>query len=536
MAHETHEVTNQPPPFPETNLFTSDRVLGEALRREGAEWAEPRLTAFGKAVGSREAVAWGFQANENSPILRTHDRFGNRIDEVEFHPAWHEIMRLSIAHAAHSLSWTERRPGAHVARAALGMLASQNESGHLCPLSMAHASIPVLRMEPEIAAVWEGKVLSTKYDSNGRPPGEKTGVLIGMFLTEKQGGSDVRANTTRAVPVRGLEYSLTGHKWFCSAIMCDAFLVTAQAQKGLTCFLLPRWTPEGKRNAFHLQRLKDKMGNRSNATAEVEIDGALAWRVGEEGRGIPTIMEMVTHTRLDCAIGSVANMRQALVQALHHTAHRAAFGRKLADQPMMRNVLADLCIESEAATALMMRMARAFDRRDEEDPFLRLATPVGKYWICKRAPAFVGEAMECLGGSGYIEESILPRLYRETPVNSLWEGSGSVICLDALRAMTKEPECVDAFRAEVRLASDHRVRTYLDRLDADLARPEESGLRRLIERMALALQASLLVRHSPPAVADAFCASRLAGDSGVAYGTLAGGTDFRAILERAAPR
>jgi len=534
MNPATHSVFNQSPPLIDTNLFTSDLALVDAVRREGAAWAIANLEEFGRLVGSREAIAWGSQANEFTPVLRTHDRWGNRIDEVEFHPSWHEWMRLSVGARLHDLPWMDPRPGAHVARAALFFLASQTESGHLCPISMTYSSIPALRREPHVAAIWERRILSGQYDPRCRPATEKTGVLIGMAMTEKQGGSDVRANTTRAVSVDDREYLLTGHKWFCSAPMCDAFLVLAQAPGGLTCFLLPRWTPDGTRNRFFLQRLKNKLGNRSNASSEVEFDDAFAWRIGEEGRGVATIIEMVTHTRLDCVLGSAALMRQAMVQALHHARHRSAFGKKLLDQPLMRNVLADLALESEAATLLALRLARAFDRRQEEGPFQRIATAVAKYWICKRAPVHVGEAMECLGGNGYVEESLLPRLYREIPLNSIWEGAGNVICLDVLRAMGKEPEAVEAFRAEIRLGSDTRLDEFVRTLDADLARPEESKARRTVERMALALQASLLLRHSPSALSDAFCASRLAGDWGRAFGTLPG-IELGAILSHAAP-
>jgi putative acyl-CoA dehydrogenase len=537
----THEILNQPAALVDYNLFSTDQVLGECLRREGGGWACERAHEFGRLLGTEEVIRWGFQANENPPVLQTHDRFGHRRDEVEYHPAWHELVGLSARYALHCLPWLEPQPGAYVARCALMMLASQNEAGHLCPVSMTCAALPVLRLEPALAREWEPRMLSTSYDPRFRPAPDKSGVMVGMAMTEKQGGSDVRANTTRAEPVPGArsgrEYLLTGHKWFCSAPMCDAFLVLAQAPGGLSCFLLPRWTPEGEPNRFQIQRLKQKLGNRSNASSEVEFDGARASLVGEEGRGVATIIEMVSHTRLDCVAASTGGMRQAVVQALHHARHRTAFGRLLAEQPLMRHVLADLCIESEAATILMMRLARAFDAQqkvEQERGFARLATAVAKYWICKRASAHVGEALECLGGNGYVEESILPRLYREMPLNSVWEGCGNVICLDVLRAIIKEPGSIDSLRAEILLAAgaDRRLDAYISVLEQDLDQPLEVGARRLAERLALALQGSLLVRHSIPAVADAFCASRLLGDWGHAYGTLPTGSDFQAILER----
>jgi putative acyl-CoA dehydrogenase len=538
-AAGTHAVVNQPPPLVDYNLFATDRVLAEALEREGAGWARPRLEEFGRLTGTEEAIRWGFQANENPPVLRTHDRFGHRIDEVEFHPAWHSLMRLSIEHGLASLPWTEAQQGAHVARAALMLLASENEAGHTCPVSMTYAVVPALRKQPELAQEWEPYIETLKYDPRARPVAEKSGALMGMAMTEKQGGSDVRANTTLAEKISDSEYLLTGHKWFCSAPMCDAFLVLAQALGGLTCFLLPRWSPDGQRNRFHIQRLKSKLGNRSNASSEVEFQEASAQRLGEEGRGLATIIDMVQHTRLDCVIGSASLMRQALVQAIHHARHRKAFGDFLVDQPLMQNVLADLALESEAATVLMMRLARAFDARDAdagERGFARLGTAAAKYWVSKRGPSQVNEALECLGGNGYVEESILPRLYREAPLNSIWEGSGNVICLDILRAMHKEPEAVESVRAEIRLArgSDRRFDKFAGMLEKDLKQPvAEVEARLLAERLALALQASLLIRHSIPEVADTFCGSRLSDESGRAFGTLPPSTNFEAILNRA---
>ncbi len=541
----THEVQNQPPPLEGYDLFATDRVLGDALEREGAGWARERLQRLGVEAGG-EAMVWGRLANANPPILRTHDRFGHRIDEVEFHPAWHELLRLAVHHELHGLPWRDARPGAHAARAALFYVLAQAEAGHGCPISMTYSAVPTLRAQPELAAEWEPRIVSNRYDARVRPAADKTGVLFGMAMTEKQGGSDVRANTTRARALGrggpGCEYEVTGHKWFCSAPMCDAFLVLAQAERGLSCFLLPRWRPDGTRNRFHLQRLKDKLGNRSNASSEVEFDGAWARMVGEEGRGVPTIIEMVTHTRLDCVIGSASGMRQAVAQATHHATHRRAFGKRLVEQPLMQNVLADLAVESEAATVTMMRLARAYDdgaHDERQRSFARLATAVSKYWVCKRQPPLVAEALECLGGNGYVEESILPRLYREAPLNGLWEGSGNVICLDVLRAMGRNPEAVDAFFAEVGPVggADARLDAFVEALRGELSdfSAPELRARRLVERLALALQGSLLVRHGHPAVAEAFCASRLAGDHGAAFGTLPPGVDCATIIERARP-
>jgi putative acyl-CoA dehydrogenase len=481
-------------------------------------------------------VEWGRLANENPPRLRTHDRFGNRIDEVEFHPAWHSLMRTSVEHGLHALSWREPRTGAHVARASLFLLAAQVEAGHTCPISMTHAAVPTLRVQPELAAEWEPVLTATEYDFGLRPAGEKRGLLCGMAMTERQGGSDVRANTTRARPLGDGEYELTGHKWFCSAPMSDAFLVLAQAEGGLSCFLLPRLLADGTCNGFSIQRLKDKLGDRSNASSEIELDRARAQLVGEEGRGVPTIIEMVNHTRLDCVLGTAACMRAAVEQATHHAAHRSAFGRLLAEQPLMQNVLADLCVESEAATLTAMRLAGAYDR--EERAFARIATAVAKYWVCKRGPGHAAEALECLGGNGYVEESGLPRLYRQQPLQSIWEGSGNVICLDVLRALERNPETREAYLEECRLASgaERRLDACLTSLEPELLSPTEADARRLVERMALALQASLLVRFGNDDVADAFCASRLDGDGGLAYGTLPGGTDAAAIIDRHRPQ
>ncbi|HCU25791.1 MAG TPA: isovaleryl-CoA dehydrogenase [Deltaproteobacteria bacterium] len=535
----THEVLNQPPPFENTNLFTSDAALQSSLVREGAGWAEDELSQFGELIGKSEIIRLGFEANQFPPVLKTHDRFGNRTDEVDFHPSWHALMKISIEHGLHAAPWATPKPGAHVARAAKVFLMAQVEYGHLCPVSMTYSVIPALRKQPDLAAVWEPFIVSNHYDPRMAPPAQKKGALLGMAMTEKQGGSDVRANTTQAVPAGsggpGAEYLITGHKWFCSAPMNDAFLILAQAPGGLSCFLLPRWKPDGTRNVFRIQRLKDKLGNRSNASSEVEWENSSAWLVGEEGRGVPTIIEMVNHTRLDCVISSAGMMRQAFAQALHHSRHRSVFGRKLIEQPLMKNVLADLCLESEAATLLTMRLARAYDRPQEESDFRRLATALAKYWICKRASVHVGEALECLGGNGFVEESILPRLYRETPLNSIWEGSGNVICLDVLRAAMREPESLDAVLHEIHSAKEARLQRYCKGLVSDLqvlkTAEGEFFARRIVEKLALALQASLLLRHGRAPVAEAFLQSRLEGDRGLVLGTLAKTADFSNILE-----
>ncbi len=538
----THEVTNQPPPLVDYNLFEADRVMSEAIRREGADWAEGRISEVGALAGSERLQRWGVEANENPPRLRTHDRYGHRVDEVEFHPAWHELLKLSVEHELHALPWRDPQPGAHVARGAAFMCFSQAEAGVGCPVSMTYSVIPALRHQPEIAEEWEPRFLSTAYDPRNVPVTEKPGALAGMGMTEKQGGSDVRANTTIARPLNGggpgAEYELTGHKWFMSAPMCDAFLVLAQADGGISCFLFPRWLPDGTRNSFRLQRLKDKLGNRSNASSEIEFDGAWARLVGEEGAGVRTIIEMVNHTRLDCSLGAATGMRAGVVQAIHHARHRSTFGKLLVDAPLMQNVLADLAVESEAATIGALRLARSYDESlagdDQAQAFKRIANAVLKYWTCKRAPSHAVECLECLGGNGFVEESGMPRLYREAPLGSIWEGSGNVQCLDVLRAMVKNPESVDAFFAEVSEGSDPRLDPYVSALRKDLGDMTgiESRARSLVERMALALQGSLLIRFGDEAVADAFCASRLGGDWGQVFGTLPNGTDFTRIIDR----
>jgi putative acyl-CoA dehydrogenase len=539
----THEVGNQAPPFENVNLFETDRALAEALEREGGGAFRSRVAAFGALVGSAHAQALGRDANRNEPELRTHDRSGHRIDEVAFHPAWHEVMRLAMAAAVHNLPWREPEPGAYVARSALHLLLAEVEAGSCCPLTMTFACVPALRYEPAIAAAWEPAILGTEYDPRLVPLAEKRSALVGMAMTEKQGGSDVRANTTRAEAAgTDGEYRLTGHKWFCSAPMSDAFLTLAQTGRGLTCFLVPRVLPDGTRNVFAIQRLKDKLGNRSNASSEIEYRGTRALRLGEEGRGVRTILEMVHHTRLDCVTGSAGLMRRALAEAAHHAAHRSAFGRGLAEQPLMRSVLADLALESEAATALGLRLARAYDEASGDPQaraFARIATAVAKYWVCKRAPAMIYEAMECLGGNGYVEESILPRLYREAPVNAIWEGSGNVICLDVLRATVREPESVPALLAELRLArgAHPAFDAACASLERDLADPAdaEARARSVVERMALALQASILLR-AVPAVGEIFCAARLGERPGLTFGALAAGVAKGAVLDRILPR
>ncbi|MCX5530550.1 acyl-CoA dehydrogenase family protein [Streptomyces sp. NBC_00006] len=543
MAGSTHTVTNQPPPLTGYDVYSADAALVGGVRRHlapdllaevGAE-----LELLGRTAGSTQAQEWGRLANENPPRLRTHDRYGHRIDEVEFHPAWHRLLGKGVS-AGLTSAWT--RPGGHLRRAAAFLVWSQVEAGHLCPLSMTHAAVPALRAEPELAAVWEPLLTSPVYDSGLRPAGQKAGALFGMAMTEKQGGSDVRANTTRAVPLsEDGAYTLTGHKWFCSAPMSDGFLVLAQTGAGLTCFLVPRVLEDGTRNPFALQRLKDKLGNRSNASAEVEFDGTWARRVGEEGRGVRTIIEMVSATRLDCVLGSAALMRQAVAQATHHCAYREAFGAKLVDQPLMSNVLADLALESEAATTLALRLAAAYDDGGEQErAFLRIAVPAAKYWVTKRCTPLVAEALECLGGNGYVEESGMPRLLRESPLNSIWEGAGNVQALDVLRALQREPQALNAFLIEIGKArgADHRLDAAVKDLLTELGDLDgiEARARRIAERIALVLQGSLLARYGPDDVSDAFCAARFGGDRGAGFGTLPHTLDLTALAERARPQ
>jgi putative acyl-CoA dehydrogenase len=542
MSPVTHEVVNQPPPLVGHDI-AADSALLEGVAREGAGWAADDLHRIGKLGGQAEPQRWAEEANTHEPRLVTHDRYGHRVDEVEFHPAWHRLMEVAVSEGLAASPWADQRTGAHVARAAGMFTWSQVEAGHSCPISMTYAVVPALRNAPELAAVYEPLLTAREYDPGLRAPATKRGLLAGMGMTEKQGGSDVRANSTTATPAEDGTYRLRGHKWFTSAPMCDLFLVLAQAPAGLSCFLVPRVLPDGERNSFRIQRLKDKLGNRSNASSEPEFDDTVGWLVGDEGHGVRTIIEMVAMTRLDCVTGSASGMRAALVQAAHHARHRSAFGGPLIGKPLMRNVLADLAVESEAATALALRLAGAVDRGvrgdAQERAFSRLAIAVGKFWVCKRQPAVVGEALECLGGNGYVEESGLPRLYRDAPLNSIWEGSGNVQALDVLRAMRRDPGSLDAFRAEVAAAAgaDRRLDTAAERLAALLGDGDdlESDARRIVERMAVVLQGSLLVRHAPGAVADAFCASRLGGDWGHTFGTLPRGVDTAAIVERAMP-
>jgi putative acyl-CoA dehydrogenase len=546
MSHKptflTHEVHNVPEPVPAHNAWTSDQALRDAVTREGGGWAEAQLSAYGAQAGG-ELMELGRLANAHRPQLRSFDRGGRRLDEVEFHPAYHEVMRQAMAHGVHSFSWQhEAQVGAHVARAGLVYIGAQPEAGTSCPLTMTHAAIPALRHAPALAADWIPRIMANAYDPRQLPMAQKTALTIGMGMTEKQGGSDVRSNTTRAHRQADGSHELVGHKFFFSAPMCDAHLVLAQADGGLSCFLVPRLLPDGTRNAVHIQRLKDKLGDWSNASSEVEFLGATAYLVGAEGRGVATILEMVSLTRLDCILGSAALMRQALVQALHHTAQRAAFGRKLVDQPLMRNVLADLALESEAAVALAMRVARAVDaapRHPQEAALARLATAVGKFWVCKRAPAMVNEAQECLGGIGYVEENIMPRLYRQAPLNSIWEGSGNVQCLDVLRALHKEPAVRDALFTELTAATGQNA-SFDRHLLALIAAFEDSATlevrsRQVVQHMALALQSAVLIRAGNAAVSDAFCNSRLGSTPGLVLGTLGAGTAFDQIIARAMP-
>jgi putative acyl-CoA dehydrogenase len=548
-------LSNQVPPLAGYDVADDDALLAAAAR-EGAGWAAGDLHTLGRLAGSAATGEQARLANEHPPVLRTHDRWGNRIDEVEFHPAWHELMATAVGHGLHAAPWAGQRPGAHVARAAKFYVWAQAEPGHGCPISMTYAAIPALRHAPELAGRFEPLLTARRYDPGLRPPETKDGLLAGMAMTEKQGGSDVRASTTRAEPAPGAgpgAHVLTGHKWFCSAPMCDLFLTLAYAPGGLTCFLLPRVLQDGERNGLRIARLKDKLGNRSNASAEIELDGALAWPVGEAGRGVATIIEMVSATRLDCVVGSAAGMRLATVVAVHHARHRQAFGQELIAQPLMSCVLADLVLESQAATVLALRLAGAADRAQRGDAaegaLLRVALPAAKYWVCKRTPAHAAEALECLGGNGYVEESGMPRLYREAPLNSIWEGSGNVTALDVLRALARAPGSADALLAELDLATGGdpgldaataQLRQLLAGLETATGPQAQYRARRLAGLIAVTLQAALLVRHGGGPVADAFCASRLGpataggpSSPGAPFGTLPDGLDTTAIVERA---
>lgn len=545
-GYATHEVLNQPGAFHNYDAYRGDAALGEAVRTFGGGWAEAKLAKAGGIVGSEHLQLLARQANRHLPELRTHDRFGNRIDVIEFHPAYHELMSLIYGTETHSLAWTERgRPGAQVARGALSYLWNQGENGICCPMGMTFAAAAALAHDSALEAEWMPHILKAAYDPRPIYAKAKTGITVGMAMTEKQGGSDLRATITTARPATsargsGAPYLLTGHKWFFSVPMSDIFLTLAQAEKGLSCFIATGWLPDGARNRLKLQRLKDKCGNKSNASSEVEFHDLHATMLGGEGRGIRTIIEMAHLTRLDFAIGSSGLMRQALSQAIHHTSHRRAFQRTLVDLPIMRNVIADLAVESEALMWMSMRLAAALDRA-QDDPrealLSRVATPIAKYWACKRAPAFVVEALECHGGNGFIADHLMERLYREAPLNGIWEGTGNVICLDVLRAMQREGETVGAFLDEVREArgENHRLDAFTDALEARLMRLSEFEpvARRVIEMMAFALQASLMLRYSTPAMADAFCATRLDGDWGQAFGTLPAGLDTHAIITRA---
>lgn len=542
---QTHDVFNQTPPLEDYDAYSGDTALREGVAREGAGWAEERLRRWGALTGSAQVIEWGFLANEHRPSFHPHDRYGHRVDLVKYHPAYHELMGMALREGIHSDPWTDPKPGAHVARAAMSYLQAQVEAGHGCPLTMTFAAVPTLRLTPAVAQEWLPKVLARDYDPRNVPHTEKQAVTIGMGMTEKQGGSDVRANTSVARPLGaggpGAAYELTGHKWFMSAPMCDAFLMLAQAPGGLSCFLVPRWRPDGSKNPLQVQRLKNKVGNVSNASSEVEMRGALGWMVGEEGRGVRAIIEMVALTRFDCMVGSAAGQRQAVAQAVHHARHRSAFGRTLIDQPLMRNVLADLHLEVEGSLALTLRMGRALDNlADEHERLLmRLGTAVGKYWICKRTPNHAYEAMECLGGNGVTEEFILARLYREAPINAIWEGSGNVQALDLLRALGKQPAVLEAWFRELAPARGHidLLDRAIDRLRDAFADTTdiEYRARWLTEQLALTMQGALLVRAGNRAVAEAFVLSRL-GDHGERnYGTLPRDLDLAPLLERADP-
>ena len=543
----THEVINQAHALENYNAYSNNLPLQEAVAQQGAGWAQDWLRARGAEVGSAEWIEHGRLANVNIPQLRLFDRYGNRRDEVEFHPSWHECLGWLKRHGCDTGPWADPKPGAHVARAAAYVMFAEIEDGSLCPTTMTYGAVPVLKHVPDVAREWMPKLLSREYDKRFIPAAQKKGVLIGMGLTEKQGGSDVRANTTRAERMGGDANSgswrLTGHKWFLSAPMCDAFLVTAQSPKGLSCFFVPRWTPDGRLNELRIQRFKDKLGDRSNAGTEMEFWGSQGWLVGEEGRGIPTVLEMGVYTRLDCAIGSTGIMRGALSQAMHHAGLRSAFGKLLRDQPLMMNVLADMALETEAATALSMRLARAFDAQEDESENLlrRILTPVAKYWICKRCPTLVAEAMEVHGGNGYVDDGPMPRLFRQSPLNSIWEGSGNVMCLDTLRAMGRHPKSVEVLAAEIApaLGKNRAFDGFVAKLKDGLTNPQDIEIRsrELTQGIALAMQGALLLRHAPASTSEAFCASRLTpGHWGTTFGTLPATTDFAAILERAWPR
>ncbi len=534
----THEVLNQATPLSGHDVATTDVALIDGVRSFGGQWGLADLAVWGRRTGDPEVIHWGELANAHEPELQRYDRFGRRTDTVEYHPAYHALMTEAVDGGLHAAPWADDRPGAHVVRAARFAVRTQVEAGHGCPISMTYSIVPALRADAELAAEWEPRLTSSVYDQGDQPAANKRGALAGMAMTEKQGGSDVRANTTWAASGDG-GFLLTGHKWFCSAPMSDVFLMLAQLPAGLSCFAVPRWRPDGTRNAIRIERLKDKLGNRSNASSEIELDGAWGTLLGPEGAGVATIIRMVNHTRLDCVIGVTGQMRAGLTQAIHHTRHRSAFGRTLVDQPLMRQVLADLALESEAATLTMLRLAAGYDAGD--DLFTRLATAVAKYWCCKRTPMFAAEALECFGGNGYVETGPMARLFRESPLNGIWEGSGNVIALDVVRAITREPGSVSSLLAEIEAAAgaDARFDRFVADLHAELAGladgDPQAKARRLTERLALALQSSLLLRYSVTSVAEAFCASRLAGAGGVMFGALPDGLGATAIVERAFP-
>lgn len=523
----THDVTNQPPPLVDRDLFADDVALRDAVKRHGVD--DPQtLHALGRIAGSADTLEHARLADVNPPVLRTHDRYGHRIDEVEFHPSSHALLTTSVKHGLHASAWTNAHPAAHVARAAGFYLMSQTEAAHGCPISMTYAAIPALRLDEDVSGRWAPRLADRSY------PG---GALAGMAMTEKQGGSDIRANTSRATRTGDDGwYQLTGHKWFCSAPMSDVFLMLAQAPGGVTCFVVPRLLDDGTRNGIRIQRLKNKLGNRANASAEIEFDGVLGRRLGDEGRGVPTIIEMVAATRLDCVLGSAALMRRAVAEATWHAAHRRAFGQLLSDAPLMRNVLADLALESEAATALAIRLAASVDDADSEHEraLRRLALPVAKFWICKRAAAVVGEALECLGGNGYVEDSGLPRLLRESPLNAIWEGASNIQALDVLRVLERSPDAVEAWQAEV--AAARGVVPAFDSAvkDVDLTDQSPGQSRVLAYRLAVLLQGSILIRYAPPEVAEAFCRSHITQSRSV-FGTLPADVDVTEILTRATP-
>lgn len=546
VLSETHKVDNQPDALENYNVFNSDQALKEAVSAHHADWALPTLQEFGALCGSKEVIEWGYLANENKPQLHTHSRHGKRIDEVRFHPAYHQLMSLSMKEGLHASHW-QGGAGAHVARAAKSLIMTQVEAGHGCPITMTSAAIPTLKHQPELYKEWAPKILHAEYDARNIPHTDKQSVSIGMAMTEKQGGSDVRSNSTQAFAIgsegSGQAYELVGHKYFVSAPMCDAFLVLAKTQAGISCFLVPRWRPDGSKNPLQIQQLKNKMGNVSNASSETELRGALGWMVGDEGRGIAAILEMVAMTRFDCTVGSSALMRQSIAQITHHCQSRHAFGKALNQQPLMQNVLADLIIESEASTALSMRLARSLDMSEsdaQEKHLVRMGTAISKYWICKRTPGHAYEAMECIGGSGVMEDCIMPRLFRESPINTIWEGSGNVQCLDMLRAMQKSPESLDAYLNEIHRA-EHKhplIRERITTLQAQLSDKNslEFNSRSVVQNMALLLQASSLLQYGDPMIADAFCAGRLKNENnGWVYGTLPSNIDCNAIIQRATP-